>query len=287
LYYSSFISGEYYITIVEADQNYFNDAVGFRNAIIFNTGILVIVCFILLVSIYVIDRQSQKALALASHNERLAFLGRISAELAHELKNPLAIIKSSIDVLRNTYDEKRNNKVFIFISDEIMRLSNMITNILSFSKNTIDHKEQFFPKAIADTLIKNISDMFPEVTIHNNISESLKLIGDSQLFHQVADNILRNSVTAMKGKGLININSRQNKKKYTLIFTDTGPGIPNSLKNKIFDPFVTQSKTGTGLGLAIVKSICNKSDWEINLISNSRGKTAFAINIKESLWVKS
>jgi two-component system sensor histidine kinase AtoS len=242
---------------------------------------------ILFASIGIIGVRARKAQKLAQHNEKLAFLGQTSAELAHELKNPLAIIKSSVDVLRRKHDPEKIEKPFEFISEEILRVSRLVDDILSFSREKRLLLEPFSPIVVLETVLVSLGNQYPDIKIAVNISDKLRLIGDKDAFVQIASNLVRNAAAAMNSRGRIEISAQQQKSKLFIDFSDNGPGIPGEIVPHLFEPFVSGSRTGTGLGLSIVRALCEASGWDIRLVSHGRGNTCFRIIIKEKLWQKS
>lgn len=287
LYYQCILNGKPYVLILEADQDFFQEAAGFRNTTSIIVLILVMISLALLIFLIILDQKAQKAFARTLHNERLAFLGRTSAELAHELKNPLAIIKSSVDVLREEYDPQNEKKVFTYLSDEIMRLSKLISNILTFSRKKNIAKLPFSPKQELQALLPGFSKMYPDISVTVDLPESLRLVGNNLAFGQIAENLMRNAGNAIQGTGTISIYGESRKKHYFLFFQDNGPGIAKALRKNLFEPFVTESKIGTGLGLALVASLCDSMNWQVSLVSAEKGNTRFALQIKEIIWEKS
>src|SRR5690606_3354907 len=195
----------------------------------------------------------------------------LSAELAHELKNPLAIIKASVDVLRNQLDPKREHPAFGYLSDEVMRLSRLITNILGFSKDRPLQAKPFRPREALLEAREAQSREFPGVEWALEVPADAILPGDGEVFRQVAENLARNAANAMGGKGLFTVSLEARGRGCAFLFADTGPGIPKAVRSRLFEPFVSGSKTGTGLGLSIVKTLCERSGWTINLISDAAG----------------
>jgi signal transduction histidine kinase len=274
------------VLVIDADQNYFEDAEQFRNSVIIIASTLFFVAFALLISLFLIDRKAKKVHQRAAQNERLAFLGRTSAELAHELKNPLAIMKASVDVLRMEYDKEKKEKGFTFLSEEIMHLSELIAGILTFSKENKIVREPFHPHDVINEELRTFSLLYPTVTVINNLPPELSCIGDTSAFQQISSNLLRNAGDAMEGTGTITIRGEKRSKKYAIYFQDTGPGIDSSLVKQIFEPFVSGTSHGTGLGLAIARSRCELMGWSIECVSHAKGQTTFALITGEDLWVK-
>lgn len=287
LYFPCIINDKTAVIVIEADQNYFHSAERFSRSVFIFAIFLIAIAVIMVVILITLDRKAQQAFALATRNERLAYLGRTSAELAHELKNPLSIMKSSIDVLRMKYDHEEKEKAFQFLSDELMRVSNMITDILSFSKDKSFVMEQFSPYSLIQESTKTISKEYPTISFDITVSDKVLIKGDRQAFNQITNNIVSNACHAIKSNGTVSIYGNEGKGTFTIYFKDTGPGIDKTIAANIFEPFVTGSKTGTGLGLAIVKSLCEAMNWDIRLHSKKQGDTTFVVEIKEYSWVKS
>ena len=287
LYYPFRFMGERYHIIIDADQNYFNDMKRLKTRILRIMTFLSAVSCCMIALLLFIDKKAIEACQKSAHNERLAFLGRASAELAHELKNPLAILKSSIDVLRLKYDPDKKETVFNFLSEEIMHLSELLQSILCFSREKILLNEPFSPLMAISEFCHGFEALYPHVRIKIQLSNSNKIIGDIHAFRIIVSNIVRNSITAMNAQGEITVSEQVIHGIPALTFTDTGPGIPPQLLKTLFEPFVTTSSTGCGLGLSIVKSLCDALNWEIICAKNVPGETVFALCIKEKLWVRS
>jgi signal transduction histidine kinase len=212
----------------------------------------------------------------------MAFLGRTSAELAHELKNPLAIIKASVDVLRNKLDPGRKEAAFGYLSEETMRLSRLIGNILGFSREQPLAIRPFRPHAALEAARQALAGEFPGVAWSVSVPADLSLPGDMDAFRQMAENLGRNASQAMGGQGSFEVTWDGRGRGGAMRFTDSGPGLPKAVRAKLFEPFVSGSRTGTGLGLSIVKSLCERSGWTLALAADKAvdGKpTCFEIGI--------
>ena len=235
----------------------------------------------------IIDAKARRIALHAQEQAHLAFLGQTSAELAHELKNPLAIIKSSIDVLQKKHDPDRRSEPFLFVSEEIMRLSGHINNILTFSKEKKLSLETIRIAAITNEIFISLQKNFPQLSLNNAIADSLIVKADRDAIHQIFGNLIRNTAEACDGHGVIRIYSQTNGGVLKLYFSDNGPGIPPDIAQRIFKPFVSGAKNSTGLGLAIVKRLCEANGWTIELSSNQPGDTQFTFTIPEESWEES
>jgi signal transduction histidine kinase len=123
------------------------------------------------------------------------------------------------------------------------------------------------------------------VTVRSDIGDRVEVCGDRDSLVNILDNLTRNAVTAMGGAGEIGIVFEKSGPTGHLVFRDTGPGVPPSIRESLFDPFVSGSKSGTGLGLAIVRTLCERSGWSIALRGGEAA--AFEITFGEGTWRES
>lgn len=272
-----------HLIVLETDQNFMASVEAYRTYLALASAFLLAVFAVLAAGLLALDRKVQAALAESRRNERLAFLGRTSAELAHEIRNPLGIIKSSIDVLRRKYDPERAQQAFDFVSEEVMRLSRLIGNILGLSRDMPLEEKPFHPAETLEALRTAHAQDFPGVEFLSHLPEGLTLIGDRDVFRQVADNLARNASAAMGGRGTFRVSAEAGPGGVLrLNFEDTGPGLPKDVRARLFEPFVSGSKAGTGLGLSIVRSLCERAGWTVRLSADAAagaGKTCFAVEI--------
>lgn len=274
LYFPFTLRDKRQMVVLESDQNFIAYVEQFRTYLVFASLFLLALFAMLAAGLFALERRFQAALAVSRRNEHLAFLGRTSAELAHELKNPLAIMKASVDVLRNKLDPERKEAAFGYLSDETMRMSRLIGNILGFSKDKPMQARLFSPRQALLQSREAHRAQFPGVEWSIRVPEDLTLSGDPDLFRQLAENLARNAANAMGGKGSLTAEWLPDLDKGpggAFRFSDTGPGLPKAVRARLFEPFVSGSRTGTGLGLSIVKNLCERMGWTIDLISDAAG----------------
>jgi two-component system sensor histidine kinase PilS (NtrC family) len=191
--------------------------------------------------------------------DRLAAVGRLAAGIAHEIRNPLASIAGSINVLADVTPFNEEQKTLVdIITRESTRLNNIISDFLVYSR------EKSFKFSRADmiplledalVLLGNRSHTKELAIVRNYaVPEAFAAI-DADRIKQVFWNLLENAVRAMNGKGTITVSARVFGDYLRIGIRDTGPGIPPNLAEKIFEPFQSQFEGGTGLGLAIVYQI--------------------------------
>lgn len=225
--------------------------------------------------------KNQKLLA---HTEKLSAVGKISASIAHEIKNPLAAIKPLIALL----PEMKNDPQFIsdfmdIVPRQLEKINTKVITLLSFSKKDNMLSEELIIEPIIDDVIKllNINLRKNEIKIIRNYDKHAnknKVLFSKDQLYSVLSNLLINSIdAAQEKKGIIEISTSclKNEKKITIY--DNGCGISKENISKIFDPFFSTKKTGTGLGLSTVSQIINTNNGQINVESDTDKGTSFTI----------
>jgi two-component system, NtrC family, sensor histidine kinase PilS len=199
--------------------------------------------------------------------ERLEAVASLSASLAHEIRNPLASIRSSVEQLaRSAHGDEDDRYLAQLIVRESDRLSRLLSEFLDFARV---RATEFVPVDLqtvvtaAARLVREHPDCRPDIEIRVQGSRT-SLDGDEDLLHRVVANLLLNAVQAARGPMLITVTTRPGKvaelpggcaidQPVCLEIRDNGPGIPADLRDRLFEPFVTGRVGGTGLGLAIVQ----------------------------------
>lgn len=214
-------------------------------------------------------------------NEKFAAMGQTAAHLSHEIRAPLASISMNMDLLSKSL--KLNNtefKSFKLINEEIERLTELVQNILDFSREFYLHKINFDIRETLNKVCTLLKPNFKEKAIEfENKVESQLIIGDADKIEAVLIDVIKNSIEAIDKKGKIKIysHSKAAENIFELFIEDSGRGVDNVLK--IFDPFYTTKTRGTGLGLSIAKIIIEKHGGTIQLVSSRPGLTIFQINL--------
>jgi len=227
--------------------------------------------------------------------DRLVSLGKLSSGIAHELRNPLAGIKTTSQALSEEMSEDDPRREYLTrITKEIDRLNDLLKTFFSFAKpqklnlvpchikDIINEIIPFLIKEIADKGIRFTEDYHPQLS---------KIKVDKSQMHQVFLNLFLNSIQAMSEGGELKIEvtpqnsapgdgAKQNFVK--AVISDTGRGIPPHLIHKIFDPFFTTKPKGIGLGLSIAYQIINKHGGSISVESRWEKGTSFVIHLPES-----
>ena len=204
-------------------------------------------------------RAEAEATELAVRQERLRTAGRLAAEIAHQIKNPLGIITNAAFCLNRAVHEGETavDEQIQIIREEVDRADQIITELMGYAQLAEGKVERL---DVAEELDAAVQEVFPpaakyQVQIHKDYSPALPaLLMQKRHFSGVLVNILQNAREAMQGRGAVSISAHYgNHDSFRILIADTGPGIPPDKIDKIFEAYFTTREKGTGLGLAIVK----------------------------------
>ncbi|MDQ6959057.1 MAG: ATP-binding protein [Mariprofundaceae bacterium] len=210
-------------------------------------------------------RQLEQKLA---GQERLAAMGRMAAMLAHEIRNPLQSIGQAVEILSGGQNHQRQ-EVGNIMREEVQRLDHLVSDMLDYAKPLYPKPE---PVAISDVIhaaIKQV-DAQGNMDIHLDCTISELEIDTSHL-RLVLDNLLRNAMHASPVVGSIRVRMTGDGQ-WKLEVEDEGGGVPEAMKQHVFEPFVSGKVDGAGLGLATVWQVCQSNGWEI-MVDDSNGKS--------------
>ncbi len=213
----------------------------------------------------------------ARRSERLAALGQMSAGLAHEIRNPLGVIKGSAEMLNQKlgHTNPLASELAGYISTETNRLSALVARFLDFARPM---ELELVPGNVCDVVDRALAAVAKQrpdakVIVEREYAEGVPRVGmEENLCEQVFQNLALNAYEAMgPGGGTIRVTIRParegGKEGARVSFQDSGPGVPADLKEQIFNPFFTTKKTGVGLGLAVVSKIVDEHRGSLRLES--------------------
>ncbi|MDJ0720380.1 MAG: ATP-binding protein [Desulfobacterales bacterium] len=217
--------------------------------------------------------------------EKMAAVGEMGAGLAHEIKNPLASITGSIQLLREEIPfESGRDKLMQIILREADRLSALVGNFLLFARPPSGTSVPIdLNSAIPETirLVEQDRRFHNTVTIEQSGPCGLWIVMDPDHFRQILWNLLLNAVEAIDGGGVVGVSVDTTKDGFVAIrISDDGCGISETQMQSIFDPFYTSKPHGTGLGLSIVHSILESYDGWLEVESRPGQGTHFTMKIK-------
>ncbi len=223
-------------------------------------------------------------------NEKLAAIGGLAAGIAHEIRNPLAGISGSIEMLSQTTNNDDDKKLMAIVMREIDRLNGLITEFLDYSRPETAPTELVnlsqLLKEILDLAAKNKS--IPERMVHDlQIEEGLTIKADSNKLKQAFLNIVLNAYQAMNvaQEPRLTVQLIKKNSEAILKIKDTGSGMSLETQRRIFEPFFTTKSKGTGLGLAMTYKILQVHQAQI-LVESEKNKGS-SFEIKFPLAIKS
>ncbi len=222
-----------------------------------------------------------------SHSQKLAALGEFSAAIAHEIRNPLGIIKVSASSVMDTIDRSDSSyKLLDFIIGETDRLANVIEKLLNFARPKRVEKEFTDIKKVIQEFVKygKQNPRGRNIKFEESYSEGLPQTPlDKDQFSEVMINIIDNAIDSIpeESKGKIKVSTEYISSSNTVKITisDNGTGIKVNLRDKIFEPFFTTKDTGTGLGLTISHKIIENHNGTIQVESDPKTGTTFIITL--------
>ena len=229
------------------------------------------------------NRQLRRAEADARRAERLAALGQLSAGLAHEIRNPLAVIKGSADMLNRKVaaSEPLAAELAGYISSEVNRLNSLVVRFLDFARPSKLGLQPVRITEIVDRALEAATASCPNAGVHvvRDYAPDLPAVpADAQLCEQVFVNLITNAMQAMQAQDAslertlrlsVASEDQNGERGVGVVVADSGPGVPPELREQIFNPFFTSKKDGVGLGLSIVAKIVDDHRGTIRLEENA------------------
>ena len=211
-----------------------------------------------------------------SRVENLAAMGRLTATLAHEIKNPLAIIRGSAERLRGGDAEQR--RMAGFVIEESDRLSRTVARYLQFARGDATPRENGDALAALEATLALLEGEFGarQVTLERSRggSDSASVRLDPESLKQVYLNLLLNAVEAMPAGGRVRVADRVEPDRVEIEIADEGPGIPPDVLRRLGSPFVTTKAQGSGLGLFLARRLAQSAGGDLVIRSGEpRGTT--------------
>jgi len=226
--------------------------------------------------------RAQKELEIKN---RLALAGQVSAQLAHEIRNPLAAISGSVQVLKdelNLSGEQRElMKIIVGESERISQSIEQFLNLVSPVQKTFSAVELSGLLKETLLLLQRSGEIDGKVRVEGNYkSTAIHYYGNSNQFKQVFWNLIKNAIRAMPGGGTLTVDFMQVKKdKIQLRIADTGMGMSEEEKEKAFEPFYSGFGDGKGIGLSVVRRIVDDYKGKININSEPNKGTEVIITL--------
>ncbi|MFH1387286.1 MAG: ATP-binding protein [bacterium] len=209
-------------------------------------------------------------------SQRLASLGTLTAGVTHEIRNPLTVIRAEAErIANNERSLEELQKFRDLVLRHIDRIAGIVQRMLSLAKEK--------PKQITEVNLNELIDAtflcfsLGHITCHKELGQINAIKGDHVELQEVLVNLIQNAVEAMPSGGKLTVKSYMEEGRVAIEVIDTGKGIPDEIKEKIFDPFYSTRHEGTGLGLSIVYRIVREHGGDIKVESEVGKGTTFKL----------
>lgn len=223
--------------------------------------------------------------------EKMAMAGKLAAGMAHSIRNPFTSVKMRLFSLSRSLELSETQKEdFDVISEEIRHIDTIVQNFLEFSRPPRLKMQQISPSAVVDMVIQLLEHRLKAYNVSVKIVRNRQLPeiqGDPEQLKEVLVNLVINACEAMEHGGLIVIQEEEgmtglSERAAVICVEDKGPGIPETVLKKIFQPFFTTKEEGTGLGLSIASRIIEEHRGRLDVMSREGKGTSFIITLPAS-----
>jgi len=219
-------------------------------------------------------------------SDRLAAVGRLASGLAHEIRNPLASISGSVQLLREDAGfSDENRRLMGIVLKEADRLNLLLSDFLNFARPSPLSPENFDLSSLLDELVdlQLCNERAAKVRFGQDYPRPLPLRADLQKLRQVLWDLLLNAVQAIPGQGEVRIGCHPGRGE--IYVEDSGPGIDEAVRERIFEPFFTTKERGTGLGLANAYANVEIHNGRLYVEPGATGGARFIISLPAECWV--
>jgi signal transduction histidine kinase len=267
------------VVAVEASPAFLEGLVRLRLILAIATGLSIVGVLLFTVFAFRATGSLIRAREALMRAETLAAMGRMAAGLAHEIRNPLFIIRSGAEKLRDACPAQAA-EIDSYLIEEVDRLNGTLTDYLLFAKNEPGRATPFDLAKTLAKCVRNVRESIesPDVEIAEEYEIGrAPFAGDEKRLQQAILNVLINARQAIEGSGRVRVSLASTGREYVVRVADTGAGIPEKDRSRIFEPFFTTKAQGSGLGLAIAKKTIEDLGGRIDVKSGAGAGTEVTI----------
>lgn len=210
--------------------------------------------------------------------DKIAALGELSLAMAHEIRNPIGVIKTATKLLETAEDPDKRSELQRMIREECHRLDQFLKDFQQLAR----HRKPLFtlidPSAPLEKALQVMLAGRDGVLVERNFAHGKHRIrADAELLQQAWVNLIRNALEAMDNEGELRVSSEVIDDEVILYLHDSGPGIPVDLMSRLFEPFYTTKAEGSGLGLTLANTLVGASGASLQLVPDSKPGACFAM----------
>jgi signal transduction histidine kinase len=262
---------------VEADARFFAVLKGFRNSLLL---INVLSLLAITIVVFVSASLARHALNLeraAARSSTLALLGQLSAAVAHDIRNPLGIIRASAERLKKKHGGDSPDPAFDYITEEVDRLDALVGNYLNLGRGRPAEPEKLNPAELVRAVVADLDSELRRAGVAVELSlDGLPCVIAGRIeLRQAFLNIVLNAIQAQPDGGSLRVAGaveRRGRRDWLILrFADTGPGVPPNRRGRLFEPFFTTREKGSGLGLFSVRRAVESYGGRVG-VANPPGK---------------
>jgi signal transduction histidine kinase len=268
------------VLTVEGSADFFDALATLRQGAILTVVVVVVVLGLLGLLLLRIQHALERARTTLLQQENLAVMGRLTAGIAHEIRNPLGIIRGAGQHLQQLLrDREITDEVVDFIPEEVDRLDRILAGYLAFGSDSAGQQEAVDLTALVRRTVRFAGDDLATAGVAVEVLEPLPaatVVGDPRRLQQVVLNLLLNARDAMPDGGTVHVTLRAVDGAWQLTVVDGGEGLPAGAGERIFEPFWTSKAQGSGLGLAVSRRIAREHGGELALADRHDGRGCVA-----------
>lgn len=227
--------------------------------------------------------EDQSRLEQEAQQLKLAALGRLTANIAHEIRNPLSAITHAGELLQEESTSQATGRLVSIIRENALRLDRMVRDVLELSRRDRGQLQTVYLAAFLESFVEQfaLSERTDRAIFKVDAPDSIQVKCNVEHLHRIVWNLCRNAWRhGSKRRASVRLTVSQDSGRIELRVADDGPGVPSELEAQLFEPFFTTYSGGTGLGLFIARELCSANGAELAYVGTREGGATFRI-----LWL--
>jgi signal transduction histidine kinase len=212
--------------------------------------------------------------------EKLALVGQFAGSIAHEIRNPLGVMRNAIDALESMLPDRtaRVRECLRILNSQVQLSADIVTGLLDLSRTSPPRRDSIGVASLIHPKLQQASTA--GAAVETDIPADLPAVkADPVHAAQVIDNLLANALQAIDGKGIVRVKARRTDGAVSIEVSDTGPGVAPGNETRIFEPLFTTKARGIGLGLALAKSLAQANGGDLALVSQAGEGARFVFSL--------